>query len=64
MSYRQRLIVAMSATVPTLIALVFGGGALVATGTLPWGGVVPAIIVALFVQAFIVFSRLGRPAKG
>ncbi|MFJ6212475.1 hypothetical protein ACIQGZ_03955 [Streptomyces sp. NPDC092296] len=55
-SLRVRL--ALSAALPTLVALLACGTVLAATGLLPWS-VLPAVLIALAVQGVVTYHRLG-----
>lgn len=63
MTRRLRIGVSVSAALPTLVAALIVFTVLAIGGVVPWV-VLPAVLLAIAVQAFITFIRLGRVARG
>ncbi|MBO1413979.1 hypothetical protein [Streptomyces sp. FH025] len=63
MTRRLRIGISVSAVLPTLITALVVLTALTIGGMLPWT-VLPAVVLALAVQALVTFIRLGRVTDG
>ncbi|WNI26637.1 hypothetical protein [Streptomyces sp. ITFR-16] len=61
MTRRLRIGISVSAALPTLVAALVVLTLLAIGGVVPWA-VLPAVLLAIAVQAFIMFVRLGRVA--
>ncbi|KJS63794.1 hypothetical protein [Streptomyces rubellomurinus] len=59
MTRHIRIGISVSAVLPTLVAALVVFTALTIGGVLPWT-VLPSVLLALTVQGFITFYRLGR----
>lgn len=62
-THHLRIGISVSAALPTLITALLVFTALAIGGVLPWT-VLPAVLLALAVQAIVTFIRLGRITDG